>query len=295
MVQNLALGTANFGGNYGITNKTKLSREEVDEILFWASGKIPELDTSLDYTGSHAAIAKHSSKFKITTKVNLNQITSLKNIQNYVNQMSTDLGTDKIERILLRPHSSDPQFTIEAIWELEKISSTGVINEFGLSIYDPKELQFFAKYIELPIVFQVPLNLFNRSFQKLQNEHEGRYKKFKFYARSIFLQGLLLMNHSDIPSQLAEAVLPLNSLKRELSRTGTSTLEATFAFIRDQGWVEGVVVGVNNLDELKKNYEVFTAEKKVNLSFLKEFPNISTTILDPRNWSSKGAYQSFEN
>lgn len=289
MVQKLSLGTANFGGNYGITNKTKLSREEVDEILFWASGKIAELDTSSDYTGSHTAIAKHSSKFKITTKVNLDQITSLKNIQKYVNQVCTDLGTDKIERILLRPHSSDPQFTIEAIWELEKLSSTSLINEFGLSIYETKELQYFAKYIDFPIVFQVPLNLFNRSFQKLQNEHEGRYTKFKFYARSIFLQGLLLMNHRDIPSQLAEAVEPLNLLERELSRTGISTLEATFAFIRDQRWVEGVIVGVNNLDELKKNYEVFMAEQEVNLNFLEEFPNVPPTILDPRNWSPKGA------
>lgn len=283
-MQTLALGTANFGGSYGIANKTKLSSEEIDEILIWSSGRISELDTSSDYEGSHDAISKHSSNFKITSKINLNQVTSLKEIRKNVNQISVDLCTDKIDKILLRPHSSNIEFTIECLRELERLASTGVINEFGLSIYEREELEYFAKYTKSPMVFQVPLNLFNRSFQELLDTQEARFKHFKFYVRSIFLQGLLLMNPSDIPKQLTEAVSPLKSLNRELSKKGSSTIEATLAFIRERSWVDGIIMGIKSLHELKSNYEVFRREKSVDLSFMTKFPNIPPQIQDPRNW-----------
>jgi len=283
-VQTLALGTANFGGSYGIANKTKLSSEEIDEILVWASGRISELDSSSDYEGSHDAISKHSSNFNVTSKINLNQITSLKEIRKNVNQISVDLCTDKIDKILLRPHTSNTQFTIECLQELGKLASAGVINEFGLSIYEPEELEYFAKHTKSPIVFQVPLNLFNRSFQELLDAQEARFKHFKFYVRSIFLQGLLLMNPSDIPKQLTEAVSPLKSLNRELSRIGSSATEVTLAFIRERSWVDGVIVGINSLDELKKNFEIFIQCKTIDCSFIEKLPYVPFRIKDPRKW-----------
>ena len=283
-MQTLALGTANFGGNYGITNKTELSKEEIDEILVWASDKIPELDTSLDYTGSHRAISKHSEKFKITSKIDLNQITSVKEIQDQVNSIKEELSKDNIDRILLRPHSSNSKFTIECIQEMEKLSTVGKINELGLSIYTTEELEYFAEYIRSQIVFQVPLNLFNRSFQKLLDEQELRFKHYKFYVRSIFLQGLLLLNPSDIPNQFKEIRLPLNSLKLELAKIGSSTIEATFAFIKERKWVDGLIVGIKSLGELKRNYELFTQNKTIDCSFIEKLPTIPSRIQDPRKW-----------
>lgn len=283
-MQTLALGTANFAGNYGITKKTKLSKNEIDEILLWATDKIPEIDTSLDYAGSHSAISKHSQKFRVTSKINLNQVTSVNEMRSHVNLIKKELFTDNIERILLRPHSSNAKFTIECIQELEKLSTIGEINELGLSIYTTEELEYFAEYIRFPIVFQVPLNLFNRSFQELLDEQEARFKHFKFYVRSIFLQGLLLLNPSDIPNHLKEVILPLNILRRELSKIGSSTIEATFAFIKERRWVDGLIIGINNLDELKRNYELFSQNKPIDCSFIEKLPHIPSRIRDPRRW-----------
>lgn len=283
-MQTLALGTANFGGSYGIANKTNLSGEEIDRILKWSLGKISELDTSSDYEGSHDAISKYSSSFKITSKINLDQITSVKEVRAYVDRSSAELSTDKIDRMLLRPHSSNLQFTIDCLRELEKLSSAGVISEFGLSIYEPEELEYFAKYTKSQIAFQVPLSLFNRSFQKLLDAQERRFQQCKFYVRSIFLQGLLLLNPVDIPTNLTEAISPLNMLNQELSRLGISTIEATLAFIRERSWVDGVILGVNSLDELKKNYEVFIQSKIIDCGFIENLPHIPSRIQDPRRW-----------
>lgn len=283
-MQTLVLGTANFGENYGIANKSGLSTEEVEEILNWSTGKISELDTSLDYKGSHQVISKYSSKFKISSKINLDQVTSPKDLPRNVNRIIDELCTNSVERILLRPHSTDRQFTIDSLVEIEKLRSLGVVAETGLSIYETSELDFFVDSIKFPIVFQVPLNLFNRAFQGKLNFNKKRYKDFKFYVRSIFLQGLLLLNPSDIPKHLEEAIGPISALNRELSRIETSIIEATFAFIGEQKWVNGVIIGINSLQDLISNYEYFKKKDGMDLTFLQNIPTVPSRILDPRKW-----------
>jgi aryl-alcohol dehydrogenase-like predicted oxidoreductase len=283
-MQTLVLGTANFGEKYGIANKSGLSAEEVEEILNWSTGKISELDSSLDYKRSHQVISKYSSKFKISSKINLDQVTSPKDIPRNVNKIIDELCTNSVERILLRPHSMDRQFTIDSLVEIEKFRSLGVVAETGLSIYETKELDFFVDSIKLPIVFQVPLNLFNRAFQEKLNSNKKRYENFKFYVRSIFLQGLLLLNPSDIPKHLEEAIGPISALNRELSRIETSIIEATFAFIGEQKWVNGVIIGINSLQDLISNYECFKKKDGIDLTFLQNIPTVPSRILDPRKW-----------
>ena len=283
-MQTLVLGTANFGENYGIANKSALSDEEVKEILNWSTGKISELDTSLDYKGSHQIISKYSSNFKISSKINLNQITSPKDIPKSVDRIIDELCTNSVERILLRPHSTDRQFTIDSLSELEKLRSLGFVAETGLSIYETDELDFFIDSIKSPIVFQVPLNLLNRAFQEKLNSNKKRHENFKFYVRSIFLQGLLLLNPREIPKHLEEAIGPISALNQELSRIGSSIIEATFAYIRQQEWVNGVIIGVNSLQNLVSNYEYFKKSNRVDLTFLQNIPVVPSRILDPRKW-----------
>ena len=283
-MQTLVLGTANFGENYGIANKSGLSPDEVEEILNWSTGKISELDTALDYKGSHQVLSKHSSKFKISSKINLNQVASLKDIPKNVNQIIDELDTNTVERILLRPHSTDRQFTIDSLNEIEKLKSLGIVAETGLSIYETNELDFFIDSIKPPIVFQVPLNLLNRNFQEKLNSDKKRYKNCKFHVRSIFLQGLLLMNPRDIPKHLEEAIGPISALNQELSRIGNSIIETTFAYIREQEWVNGVIIGVNSFQNLISNYEYFKQGNKFDLTFLQNIPAVPSRILDPRKW-----------
>ena len=283
-MQKLVLGTANFGDNYGISNKLRLSTQEVDEILNWASGKIEELDTSEDYKGSHKAISKHSKNFKITTKINLNQLGSIKDLAPKVINICKEIGIEKIERVLLRPHTADPNFTLDAIKELEKLRLIGSIASLGLTIYETKEMDYFIGVLDFPITFQVPLNLLNRGFQERITSNPIRYQGFNFYVRSVFLQGLLLMNPEEIPLHLTEASEPIRCLNDKLTKLGLSTLEATFALIRKQNWATGILVGVTSLDELKTNLHAFKEKRETDWSFLQDLPYPPTRILDPRRW-----------
>ena len=284
MMQKLVLGTANFGDNYGISKKLRLSTQEVDEILNWASGKIEELDTSEDYKGSHKAISKHAKNFRITTKINLDQLGSIKDLAPKVINMCKEIGIEKVERVLLRPHAADPNFTLDAIKELEKLRLIGSITSLGLTVYETKEMDYFIGVLDFPITFQVPLNLLNRSFQEQITSNPIHYQGFNFYVRSVFLQGLILMKPEDIPYHLTEAIESIRCLNNKLTKLGLSTLEATFAFIRNQNWATGTVVGVTSLDELKTNLHAFEGKREIDWGFLQDLPYTPARILDPRRW-----------
>ena len=75
MVNNLCIGTAQFGFDYGITNtKGKLDFNEVQEILgFAADCGINYIDTAQDYGSAEKIIGGC-----ISTKKNINLISKLK-------------------------------------------------------------------------------------------------------------------------------------------------------------------------------------------------------------------------
>ena len=92
------------------------------------------------------------------------------------------------------------------------------------------------------------------------------------------------MNPEDIPHHLTEASETIRSLNDKLTKLGSSTLEATFAFIRNQNWVTGTVVGVTSLNELKTNLHAFEDKEEIDWSFLQDLPYPPARILDPRRW-----------
>ena len=284
MIQKLVLGTANFGGNYGVSRKLRLLPEEVDEILNWSSGKITELDTSEDYKGSHEAISKHAKNFRITTKIDLNQIVSKRDLAQKIVKIGKEIGLKELDRVLLRPHKTNQNFTVDAIKELEKCRLMGSIASLGLTLYETNELDYFAGVLDFPVTFQVPLNLLNRNFEEQIVSNPIRYQGFNFYVRSIFLQGLLLMNPREIPLHLSEAVEPITRINNKLAKLGLSTLEATFAFIKNQNWITGILIGVTSLAELKMNLKVFAEKKDFDLCHLQDLAKPPERILDPRQW-----------
>jgi aryl-alcohol dehydrogenase-like predicted oxidoreductase len=201
-----------------------------------------------------------------------------------LSRVNDELNQAKLERILLRPHFTDPVFTLRALEELAKLQISGLVSQIGLTIYDTQELEFFSENIDIPITFQVPMNFFNMDFQRLVAGSKKKFSKYKFYVRSIFLQGLLLTRPEEIPSHLKAAVEPLTTLNQELAKRKLSLLEATIALIKEQDWISGVVIGVASLEELKQNLKVLATDTKLDLSFLKILPDVPREISDPRRW-----------
>ena len=82
----------------------------------------------------------------------------------------------------------------EEIWSsLRHNKDFGTINKIGFSIYEPNELnELYPRF--KPDIVQFPYNVFDRRIETsgwLEFLHKN---KIETHARSVFLQGLLLMN-----------------------------------------------------------------------------------------------------
>ena len=101
----LSIGTAQFGFNYGITNKLgKINSNEVKKIIELASSHgINSLDTAQDYFESERIIGKFTKnkKFSITTKLSNDDIKifNTENIETCDDKLKLSLDNLKIKTI----------------------------------------------------------------------------------------------------------------------------------------------------------------------------------------------------
>ena len=255
---NLILGTANFGQKYGINQKKKLNIKNIKKIINFANkNKINFFDTSRSYKNSEKIIGGSKSRnSKIITKVPPlpNNIKS-NDIKKWLNkQISLSLKKSKVKKfyaILL--HKSEALLGKEgyklytALNELKKKKLT---RKIGVSIYNFNTLNSILKKFKIDVI-QLPFNVFD---QRLL------YKKINFYQskpeihiRSIFLQGLLLMNASELPRKLKNFKKFWISWNKVLDKNNMSPLNGCLNFILNfKHKFDYIVVGCQNINQLKQ-------------------------------------------
>jgi aryl-alcohol dehydrogenase-like predicted oxidoreductase len=118
----------------------------------------------------------------------------------------------------------------------------------------------------------------------------GELKKLKdkgieVHARSIFLQGLLLMDPDTIHPFFNEIRLLLQKYKRFLYLNGLSFVEGAIEFIKKIPEIDHIIVGVNNLEQLKDNIQSFNrTNNNLNIDSFKEFYINEPKFINPSLW-----------
>ena len=200
----ISLGTAQFGSNYGITNKKKISFENIKRIINLASRNgIKFIDTAYNYGDAEKILGKIGVKsWKISSK--FPTIPKNKKVSNWIeNKLFKSLkrlNVTKIHSLLV--HDSDQlksfKLSKEIFNTLEKIKNDGHIKKIGVSIYNPNIIKKISNDFKIDII-QAPANIFdNRIFSK-NIQTIIKEKKIELEIRSIFLQGLILLDLNKIP------------------------------------------------------------------------------------------------
>ena len=249
----LGLGTVQFGTEYGISNaQGMLTAKQGGDILAEARAQsVAVLDTAALYGSSEESLGCHDlDAFKIVTKtprftsavIRTSQVKELKDVflrsLNRLNQPSVYALLSHDADNLLAPGG-------EMLWQaMEDIKLQGRAEKIGVSIYDGSQVDSLMARYSLDIV-QVPLNILDqRLIQGGQLERLCR-AGVEVHARSIFLQGLLLMD--EYPTYFDPIKENLECWKRKVAEQGLSTIEAALAFVRDQAAVDVVLVGVTDV------------------------------------------------
>lgn len=286
MIEKIAIGTAQFGMDYGINNRTgQVSKSEAERILLQASeAGIDTLDTASAYGNSEetigSALGAKKLFFKIVTK--LPPEVSTNNLQSAVQNSLEKLKVESIYAVLF--HHSKTFFQNERIWEqLANERIEGRVKKIGFSLYEPEELELlFKSKISFDII-QVPYNVLNRKFEDYFGELKNR--NVEIHVRSVFLQGLFFLPDNALPTKLYPLKKVLDQFKEILKAYQLNTHEGALQFVGLNPYINRMVLGMETAEQLSNNIE--SAILTINPSFMDDVRLLKVSnpeLLNPVNW-----------
>ena len=251
----LTLGTAQFGLHYGISNQRgKVGKKSVKAILNYAQQiGIDTLDTAHTYGNSEYVLGPlASSSTKIITKtlpMGDSQDTTCLDHLNHAFMRSIQLLHRNPyglmvhhERDLLGPLGD------KIDEQMRHFKAQGLVQKIGVSVYTPEALSQILNRYSMDMV-QLPINLLDQRFVDMLPMLKQR--GVEIYARSIFLQGLLLMPLKNVDTFF-------DPIYDHLCAIPEPRLDLCLSFVKMLDLVDFIVVGITTLEELQMIYLKFT-------------------------------------
>jgi aryl-alcohol dehydrogenase-like predicted oxidoreductase len=247
-VTKLGLGTVQFGQAYGVANsRGQVPRDEAAAILARAArAGVPVLDTAANYGEAESVLAALDTRpFRIVTKT----ISAKNGVDAVVARARASKAALPRADTLLIHAAADLEDA--ALWPaLQRLKADGVFARIGISTYVTDDPARLAERFR-PDVMQLPFSLADQRL--LQDGTLARLAALgvEVHARSLFLQGLLLMAPDAVPDTLKAAAPHLAALRARLARAGTTPLAAALGFVLAQPEIAIGLVGVTGLDEFE--------------------------------------------
>ena len=163
---------------------------------------------------------------------------------------------------------------------IQNLKKTNKIKKIGVSIYENKHLSFVLENFDIDLV-QLPLNIFDRrlidnGMLKLLSQ-EG----LEVHARSIFLQGLMLMENSSRPCKFDRWDSLWKSWSEWLNDYKISPLEASIRYAMSFSEISKVLVGIDSTNQL---IEIVDAASGVLPPIPNDLYTDDSLLLNPSNW-----------
>ena len=257
----LALGTAQFGLHYGITNSNgQVKISVVRDLLRQASSSdVVYVDTAQSYGNAEDILGQslpNPNPFRIISKLppqskDVEFNASSESLwQQSLNSSLALLQVTRLDTLLL--HSSAdllrPDGERLLSWLLS-VQSSGQVGRIGVSIYSADELQ------SLPLqslqLIQLPCSLYDQRLISDGTVRDLHNLGISLHARSLYLQGLLVTPAEHWPTGISSAFRAHHqNLQQWAQSNGFSLVQLALGWARRQAWMEAAVVGVTNVLEL---------------------------------------------
>ena len=282
----LALGTAQFGMAYGIIRpRPQISHPESKAIIDYAFHQgMSLLDTAMGYGDSEARLGKFGVQdWKVVTK--LPTVPKGENAKIWINTAVRGslkrLKLKSLYGILLhQPSQITDQNGIEIYRALQSLKADGLVQKIGISIYQPSELRGLFSVGDFDLV-QSPFSVLDNRLMTTGWLDDLADRGVEVHARSVFLQGLLLMSPNQRPEKFNRWSDVWTRYQRWISDTGLSPLEACVAYVLGVPQIEKVIVGVNGLNHLK---EILGSQVNSPQVCLPDLGVDDEALLNPLSW-----------
>jgi aryl-alcohol dehydrogenase-like predicted oxidoreductase len=292
---NLGLGTVQFGLAYGISNKDGQTPEsEVRRIVSLAAKKgMSVIDTASQYGESEKIVGlslpdHHPFRFVTKTpsfqKKLLTESDALA-LKERFHVSLRDLKQESIYGLLIHNVGDLLSRNGALLWRtMQELKESGLVEKIGISIYSPGQLDT-ALYSFRPDLVQLPVNVLDQ--RMIQNGYLKRLKDLdiEIHSRSVFLQGLLLMDPITVPRYFSPIRRQLIRYHDLLHSNRIMPTEAALAFVRSVREIDVVVVGVNDSRQLQELCEIRYSAPSLQYFDFSSFSINDEAMVDPSRWN----------
>jgi len=293
MKDKLVIGSANFGLEYGIANKKKLSEAAVFEILDFAHSQgVWGIDTARVYGNAEKVIgdffAGHGKFFNVITKLPNKKYGDAKGVEQEIIDSLKNMNIEYIDFLLLHSYESFRLYGNTVIPVLQALRRDKVIGHFGVSVYHPEEVQYILQEVNDSVAIEFPINLFDQRF--LRDGHLRMIKENGNYlfARSIFLQGLFFLNEETLNTKFVTVRDKVNRIKEISNEYHISPECIAILFVVTNPWIDKVIIGIDSINQVMSNIDCFTKENLDKFerisNHLSELEVFDENIILPYKW-----------
>ncbi len=256
----LALGTVQLGMPYGIANRRgQPDYAEARAILAAAyESGITWLDTAAAYGESEIVLGRALRELgltgcvKVVTKVpDLAAVppeTVPARMEEVLTQSLRRLGIDHLPVVLFHREADAARY-FESLLSLQE---RGLVEQVGVSLMTPEAFTSLLPDGSVEAV-QIAASALDRRFSRTGLLKAAESRGITVFARSVYLQGLLLMSEAEVPAHLAEVLPVRRSLEKLAGEADLSLAELALRFVLAETGVAAVVVGAESVEQVRAN------------------------------------------
>jgi hypothetical protein len=290
--ERIALGTVQFGLPYGVANtQGQVSYDQAEAMIgAMRTVGIDTIDTAIAYGEAETVLGRIGiSDFRLVSKVPALCEPACAIDDWVVAQVEASLERLRIPRLsglmlhapddLLGPHGAD------LARGLQRAQDAGLAERIGLSVYSPEQLAALVDRLPLQII-QIPLNVFDRRFVETGWLDRLVSDNVEVHARSVFLQGLLLMTSDRVPSKFEPFRALIDGWHAWLASdaaAGGAALQACLAHVASYAGISRLVVGADSLAHLQ---DIITAVSTAPLRVPESLTSPATPLINPAQWNT---------
>ena len=279
----IVLGTAQFSNDYGVTNEEFLNNYKIKKILQESlKFDIKTIDTAPNYKGVEKKLGIFNLKsFNLITKMSLshnNKILSSNDLEQKIENSISNLNIEKIYAILIR-NPKNLLKNIKLLDVLKDYKKKEKVFKIGYTLYNTEELEGLYKFFK-PDIVQIPYSIVDKRFEKKNWITKMYNEGVEIHVRSVFLQGLLLVNIESLPKKFQKYKNFFEKFDLWVNKKKISKLQACLGPILYDKRIAKVVVGISS----SKNLAQINNIKAKKIFYPEWFKLKNRKLLDPSCW-----------
>ena len=255
-VGRLALGTVQFGLDYGINNTAgRPTDATVEAILETAQAAgLTLLDTAAAYGDSESRLGTWLSQpgheappLQLVTKL---AAAPAPQVRQQLQESLARLRQARLYGVLFHDFTAFRQHG--SAWQaLQEARAEGLVQRIGVSLYHPQEAEWLLAQGQDIDLVQLPFNVLDQRFGSILPQLQQR--GVEVHVRSAFLQGLLLREPGALPDFFAPLAPKLARLRTLAGQAAIPLPALLLLFAAFAPGVSRAVIGVDTADNLRTN------------------------------------------